>query len=182
MDRVERLFLNLSHEPPRNRNLFRVSFVILILAIFIFLFLDISSLSKGIKSYIRNEKIIETQRAELESISKENRELESKIIGLKKIYKSKVDTVNSLIEEKALSWLSLLSILEESLSDKTVLISLSPSGSNTLNAEISSENIEDLLRTVNNLSKNEKISGISILREREKEGQKIFLISLKLKG
>lgn len=182
MDRIEGFFLNLSPCPPRNRNPFWVSLMILILAVMIFLFLDFLALFRGIGSYIKNERIIKGLMTELEKVSKENRELESKIIGIKKNYKSRVDNVNSIIEEKALSWLSILSIFEESLSDGTVLISLNPSGSDSLNAEISSNNIEDLLRTVNNLSRNSHISKISIVREREKEGQKIFLISIKLKG
>ncbi len=135
MDRIERIFLNLAPEPPRNKNPFRVSLIFLVLIILLFLYLDSLPLYRGITSYIRNEKIIENLRKEFGKISQENKEIESKIIEIKKNYKKRVDTVNSLIEEKNLSWLSLLTIFEESLSDRTVLISLSPfSGSKNLSA------------------------------------------------
>jgi cell division protein FtsB len=182
MDRIERLFLNLAPESPRNKNPFRISLIFLILTILMFLYLDFLPLYKGITSYIKNENIIENLRKELNKISQENKELESKIIGVKKNYKKRVDTLNSLIEEKNLSWLSLLTIFEESLSDRTVLISLSPfSGSKNLTAEISSDNLDELLKTINRLSKNKLVSEVSIVREREKEGQKIITISIKLK-
>ncbi len=181
MDRVERFFVNLAPKPPRNKNPFMVSLLLLVLAIIVFLYLDSRSLYKEINSYFKNEKAIESLRKELERFSLENKKLEEKIINLKKKYKSRVDNVNTLIEEKNLSWLSLLSLFEESLSERTVLLSLSPYG-NSLNAEISSDNIDDLLRTINKISKNNLVSKVSILREREKEGQKIFLISIKLKG
>ncbi len=182
MDRVEKFFVNLAPEPLRNRNPFRVSSLLLILAIIVFLYLDFRSLYKEINSFFKNEKAIESLRKELEGFSFENKQLEEKIIGLKKKYKSRVDNVNTLIEEKNLSWLSLLSLFEESLSERTVLLSLSPYGSDNLNAEISSDNIDDLLRTINKISKNNLVSNVSIVREREKEGQKIFLISIKLKA
>lgn len=183
MDRIERLFLNLAPEPPRNKNPLIISLIFLVSMILLFLYLDSFRLYKGITSYIRNENIIENLRKELDKISQENKELESKIIGIKKSYKSRVDTVNSLIEEKNISWLSLLTIFEESLSDKAILISLTPfSDSKNLTAEISSDNIDELLRTINRLSKNKMVSEVSIVREREKEGQKIFTISIKLKS
>lgn len=183
MDRIERFFLNLSPEPPRNKNLFRISFAFLILWILLFLYLLSISLYKGVTSYIENEKTIHNLRKELEKVYRENKELESKIIDFKKIYKNKVDIINALIEEKNLSWLSLLSIFEESMSDKTVLISLTPfPESKTLNAEIASESLDDFLETINKLSQNKLVSKVSIVREREKERQKIFLITLKLKS
>jgi cell division protein FtsB len=183
MDRVGKLFLNLSPEPPRNKNPFIISVLLLILAILLFFCLDIFQIYKGVNSYIRNNKSLENLRRELEKFSNENRELESRIIEIKKNYKKKVDTVNSMIEEKSLSWLLLLSIFEESLTDRTVLLSLTPSSrEKTFSAEISSESLDELLKTINKLSKNKLVSEVSISSEREKEGLKIFLISMKLKG
>ncbi len=183
MGRIDRLFINLFPEPPRNKNQFKLLLILCSFLILLFLYFDSVKIYRAGFSFFMNSKSIENLRREIEKISKENRDLETKIIELKKNYKKKIDLINSIIEEKNLSWLSLLSIFETSLSERTALISLNPSSKqDVLRAEIMSDDIEDVLKTINRLSKNDKVSNVTIERESEKEGNKIVLVSIKLKG
>ena len=122
------IFLNLATEPRRNRRLFWLQFILMVIILVAGLIglvlVNWSSLSELKKLKSSNQVMSEKKIA----LSAENRELNQKVETLRKKHQPLVEEINGLLEKKAFSWVRFFSRLEEALLPQSFLISLSPAG------------------------------------------------------
>ena len=163
--------LNLASKPVRNKRLFY--FITLILTI-----LGLLLVSFNIYSFIQN---FEKNREIARSIS----ELNNKIVKLqrqKKLYSAKikrlelkygkeVEAINDLIFKKSFSWVSLLSMLEKTLPNRIIILSLRPELKEKrveIKLDFAAKTISDFLAFIDSLRKN-GFQGVQVKGERKDE-------------
>lgn len=166
------LSLNLASYPLRNRRLFYLLFSVLGIALLLVLFLAGRTFFEyRYKAQKMRASIWKTEQLIID-VQREEKEFQDRIEDAIRAYKKKVDLINSIILSKSFSWIEFLSDLENSLPDSSYIVSLAPTLTKDLKLQlrfkVASQNINDLLKLINNL-RALKFDQIRITSEAESE-------------
>lgn len=123
------IIINLASHPRRNLRLYRMlisGLMVLLAVVFLYLVIfNLRSFSEYRKVSLSNQELA----IKIAELSSENRKLSREIQNLSQQFKPTVDEINSLLEQKAFSWVKFFSFLEEALPSGCYLVSLNPTRS-----------------------------------------------------
>ncbi|MFB0565580.1 MAG: hypothetical protein ACETWK_07875 [Candidatus Aminicenantaceae bacterium] len=182
MNSNRKLSVNLASNPLQNRRFYYLLtgftgiILILVVIVAINIFINYRLKNRDVKESIANteQKIRIAQRKE--------REFTDSITEAAKRYKGQVDLINGIILRKSFSWVKVFTNLEKSLPDSSYIVSLSPNlisdSIMEMRFKVVSQNLNDLLRFINNL-KALKFNKIRVESEnRDERGLLLSEISL----
>ena len=174
---------NLASSPIKNYSLFLLGCILLGIAVVVFTFFNLTSLSG---SYSKNEelkKTIATQVSQLQILEQKGKDLQNKIARIKTPqFISETEFMNNAIKRRTFSWTALFDHFEEVLPSTVKMISVLPTVTEkniAINMEMAGGSLADMLELVRTLEQDPQFSDVTLKAERSGDEELIyFSISL----